>query len=166
MQSAILGIVHLHDVRKLTQKNIAYEVRGGGGSNEVSLVEFNSLIMWKGREYFITKCSCPYFKSTFMLCPCACAACQRQQVNVYNCSHYHPGLWIGYHPLYSTALANLEIADFDNAPWVLVNNTSPVGLHQDTKTSPEQSLNDIILRNRTLIFNDLPNMGNSQRLKG
>ena len=125
----------------------------------MSLVEFNSLIMWKGREYYITKCSFPYFKSTFMLCPCACAACQRQQVDVYDCSHYHPRLWIGYHPLYSTALANLGIADIENAPWVPVNHTISVGSNKNTKTTPGQSLNDIILRNRTLIFNELPNMG-------
>ena len=59
IKSAILGIVHIHNVKKLPQQNIAYKVRGGDGSKEVSLVEFNSVIMWKGRKYNITKCSCP-----------------------------------------------------------------------------------------------------------
>ena len=45
IKSAILGIVHIHNVKKLPQQNIAYEVQGGDGSKEVSLVEFNSLIM-------------------------------------------------------------------------------------------------------------------------
>ena len=136
-------------------EKIAYEVCGGVGSSEVSLVEFNCIIFWEGREYTITKCSCPYFKSTFSLCPCACAACQRTKVDIDDCSHYHPCFWIGYHSLYYSALANLGVGDFDDAPWVKI---SAVGSNQNTNRTDQESKNDIIFRNRTQIFNELPNM--------
>ena len=155
IQMSKIAAMKISRVHKVNQKPIAYEVRGGEGSSEVSLVEFNSPIYWKGREYSITKCSCPYFQSTLLLCPCACAACQRTNVDIDDCSHYHPRFWIGYHPLYHQALANLGVDDFDDPPWVKLSN---VGCNQNPSRTHQESMNDIILRNRTQIFNELPNM--------
>ena len=136
----------------------AYIVKSSPTSSEGSNVHFNSTIYWKGKKYCITTCDCPYFLSTFLLCPCACAACQRVGIDIDDSNHYHPRWWIGYRPLYPAALANLGVTDFENDPWLPIQNVSTSGINKNSKLPYEESEHEIIDQTRTQTYNGLSDM--------
>ena len=163
---AKIAAITLGFVEKENNDENVYKVQASTKATAHSRVQFNSTIYWKGRKYSITTCDCTYFRSTLLLCPCACAACQRTGVDIDDSTQYHPRWWIGYHPLYHSALLNLGVADYDNAPWVPIKKILNAGSNPNSTVPRQESEADIILLNRTDIFNGLPNMKKWLRQKG
>ena len=157
-KTAKLSSLKLSYVKQVNTDEDAYIVKSSPTSSKGSNVHFNSTIYWKGKKYCITTCDCPYFLSTYLLCPCACSVCQRVGIDIDDSNHYHPRWWIGYHPLYPTALANLGVTDFENAPWLSIQNISTSGINKNSKLPHQESEHEIIVRTRTQINDSLSDM--------
>ena len=94
-----------------------------------------------------------------MLCPCACAAAQRQGIDIDLPKFTHPRFWICFHPLYNIALANIAMVDYSDAPWSEFLHVDPAGLMVESTTRNSNSDDDVIARSRSEIYDRLGDMG-------
>ena len=71
---------------------------------------------WKGVVYVMLTGTCPYFKSTWMICPCGCAAAQRAGIDIDDPSLVHPYWLIRNHPLWASVLQSVGLSDYPESP--------------------------------------------------
>lgn len=138
-----------------------YIVKESVNSEHQCLVNLQAPILWKGRNYTTITGTCTFYKSSLLICPCACAAAQRQGLDLDDAKYIHPRYWIAHHPLYPIALASIPMADFSDAPWSSHYQVQPAGVSSTPLTFSTQDSGDAaILQARTEIFDRLGDMTN------
>ena len=142
----------------VVQVGTEYHVKVNEKSPHGCVVNLTGTVMWKERQYTIITCVCPYFKSSLQLCPGACAAAQRAGVDIDDPRHVHPRFWIGFHPLYSVALGNLAMVDYEDAPWSDIMRVAPAGIDHGNISTNTESDRDVMMQARTQIYDSLGSM--------
>ena len=82
--------MHLSHVESFPNSSTKYVVKQKLSSPHSCIVDFEGLVTWNGKKYSILTGTCSFFTSTFMICPCACAASQRNSFDIDSISNVHP----------------------------------------------------------------------------
>ena len=78
-----------------------YLVKETKDAKKSSTVTVGSGVEWHGVKANIITCTCSYYKSTLMLCPCVCVVASRaEDLDIDNPLHVHPYYWIIFHPMF------------------------------------------------------------------
>ena len=80
-------------------------------------VDLKGRVVWHGDEYFTITGTCPFYKSSLCIFPCACATAQRRNTNINNPSHAYLRYLVGLHHLWPIAIADLALSDYGDAHW-------------------------------------------------
>ena len=84
------GAMDLSYVESFQNSSTKYVVKHKSSSPHSCIVDFEGLVTWNGKKYSILTGTCSFFTSTFMICPCACAASQRNSFDIDSISNVHP----------------------------------------------------------------------------
>ncbi len=80
-------------------------------------VDLNSTVFWRGEHFQIVTGTYLYYLSTWMICPCACAAMPRIGMDINKIDNVHPFFRIWYHPLRKEAIKSLKLSDYKDSPY-------------------------------------------------
>jgi hypothetical protein len=80
-------------------------------------VDLNTTVSWRGDQFQIVTGTCSYYLSTWMICPCACAAMQRFGKDIDLIENVLPFYCIWYHPLWKEAIKSLHLSDYKDSPY-------------------------------------------------
>jgi hypothetical protein len=86
-------------------------------STVTCFVNLDTKISWRSNNFHVVTGTCSYYTSTWMICPCACAAMQRIGWDIDKIEHVHLFYRIWYHPLWNEALKNIQLADYKDSPF-------------------------------------------------
>ena len=131
-----------------------YQVKESSSSKKECIVNIAAVIRWRGVSYNMVTGTCSYFKSTRQLCPCACAAMQRLNMDIDAIQNHHPFYHLWFHPLWKQALEVCGLDDYDDSPFHNV--PKPV----EASSEGSLSIPDIIRRENTRIFDNMKDLGN------
>ena len=92
-----------------------YGVQNGANEETVDLC---SPCIHRGDEYKIPSCTCAFYRSTYIICPCICAAITKagKHEDIDNVHNVHPFWHLRGHPMWRRALDKLGKADYDDFP--------------------------------------------------
>ena len=117
LDKAIIDSMLLSYVSPSSSDSSKHIVKVNKNSEIFCEVNLKGNTVWQGFQYTTITGTCPYYKSTLLICPCACAAAQRREINIKDPMHAHPRYLIGHHPLWPIAISDLTLSDYEDAPW-------------------------------------------------
>ena len=109
---------------------------------------------WQDFQYTTITGMCPHYKSTLIICPCACTAAQRKIINIKYPTHAHPRYLIGHYPLWPIAISDLALSDYEDALWSWHICVAPASVLTNPIAN-NSSEEYAILRARTQIYDSL-----------
>jgi hypothetical protein len=80
------------------------------------LVDVNGDVEWRGKKFTCVTCTCSFYTSTRMICPCGCAVMQRMGMDIDSIQNVHPYWHQWYHPLWGEALQRSFLPDYEDSP--------------------------------------------------
>ena len=80
-----------------TSTPFQYKVKECSTSSNFSLVNLRGEVHWKGTSYCIPICSCSFFRSTWIICSCICAASSRcENFDIDDLCNFIRTFWFGF----------------------------------------------------------------------
>ncbi len=125
-------------------------------------VDLNTTVTWRGDQFQIVTGTCSYYLSTWMICPCACAAMQRFGKDIDLIENVHPFYCIWYHPLWKEAIKSLHLSDYKESPYYSLTQLEPTSKSsvQDQDPLSTTKLEDTMRCFNSEIFDKIGHLGN------
>ena len=80
----------------------------------ISFVNVRTRVIHRGQLYLICSCTCSFWMSRKVHCPCIVAACKCAKINVFDISTVHPIFHIQRHPCWKDALDTVCMEDYED----------------------------------------------------
>ena len=163
LQKSIVESMSISYVSPISEDSSKHIVKCNEDATNYCEVNLKDEVLWNGHKFFIMTGTCPFYRSSLCICPCACAAAQRRGMDIKNPTHVHPRYLVGFHPLWPIALADLALADYEDAPWSHHFRITPATVDNSVLGVENNSEHGEILKARTQIFDSLSNMSQLQQ---
>jgi hypothetical protein len=107
-------------VKQMTQGySTQLSVKESKSNTVACFVSLDKNISWIGEDFQIVTGTCLYYTSTWMICPCACAAMQCIGWDIDKIENVHPFYCLWYHPSWHEALKSLQLSDHKDSPFYI-----------------------------------------------
>jgi hypothetical protein len=123
-------------------------------------VDLNTTVSWRGEQFQIVTGLCLYYLSTWMICPCACAAMQRIRMDINKIDNVHPFYRIWYHSLWKEAIKSLQLSYYKDSSYYSLTNLEPTSNAAAQDPSSNITLEDTMQRFNSEIFDEIGHLGN------
>ena len=163
LQKSIVESMSISYVSPISEDSSKHIVKCNEDATNYCEVNLKDEVLWNGHKFFIMTGTCPFHRSSLCICPCAYAAAQRRGMDIKHPTHVHPRYLVGFHPLWPIALADLALADYEDAPWSRHFRITPATVDNSVLGVENNSEHGEILKARTQIFDSLSNMSQLQQ---
>lgn len=113
LKQSKINAIKLSEVKKIHPEDshdFKYSVRRSHLDNGQSIVDLKGTLTFRGENVICVTCTCPFFTSSRIICPCACAAAQMAEYNIDMAANIYP-FWLVYnHPRYKDACARAGLS--------------------------------------------------------
>jgi hypothetical protein len=98
LKQSEIDAIKLSDVKKINPEDpqdFKYTVRHSQLDNAQSIVDLKGTLSFRGDNVICATCTCPFFTSPRIICPCACAAAQTANYDIDMAANIY-SFWLVY----------------------------------------------------------------------